>query len=50
MIATVGFDRLDLFRTERDQEGKRKYLTNLRVSSEQYASIQQAVRHALGLA
>ena len=26
MIATVGFSRLDLFRTGRDQSGKRKYL------------------------
>jgi uncharacterized protein YifN (PemK superfamily) len=26
MLATVGFARLDLFRTGRDQEGKRKYL------------------------
>jgi mRNA interferase MazF len=26
MIATVGFDRLDLFRTPRDFSGKRKYL------------------------
>ncbi len=26
MIATVAFERLDLFRTGRDQEGKRKYL------------------------
>ena len=26
MLATVSFNRLDLFRTERDQYGKRKYL------------------------
>jgi mRNA interferase MazF len=26
MVATVGFFRLDFFRTERDQYGKRKYL------------------------
>ncbi|WP_114768453.1 type II toxin-antitoxin system PemK/MazF family toxin [Microvirga subterranea] len=26
MLSTVGFNRLDLFRTERDHEGKRKYL------------------------
>jgi hypothetical protein len=26
MIATVGFARLDLFRTDRDQTGRRKYL------------------------
>jgi uncharacterized protein YifN (PemK superfamily) len=47
MIATVGFDRLDLFRTARDQYGKRKYLTNLRVSDEQFATIHEAIRHAL---
>ena len=32
MVATVGFDRLDLFRTARDQNGQRRYLTNLRVT------------------
>lgn len=26
MLATVGFGRLDLFHTERDQYGKRRYL------------------------
>lgn len=26
MLATVGFERLDFFRTGRDQEGKRKYI------------------------
>ena len=26
MLATVGFDRLDMFQTDRDQYGKRKYL------------------------
>ena len=49
MIATVGFQRLDLFRTGRDQYGKRKYLTNLRVSDEQFEAILLALRHALGL-
>ncbi len=49
MLATVGFERLDLFRTERDQQGKRKYLTNLRVSEQQFEAIMIAVRHALGI-
>jgi uncharacterized protein YifN (PemK superfamily) len=49
MIATVGLQRLDLFRTARDQYGRRKYLTNLRVSEQQFAQILDAVRHALGL-
>jgi len=49
MLATVGFERLDLFRTERDQQGKRKYLTNLRVSEQQFEAIMVAVRHALGI-
>lgn len=49
MVATVAFDRLDLFRTERDQYGRRKYLTDLRVSDEQFAQIREAVRRALDL-
>jgi hypothetical protein len=27
MVAAVSFERLDLFRTDRDREGKRKLLT-----------------------
>ena len=49
MIATVGLERLDLFRTDRDQLGARKYLSNLKVSEENFALILEAVRHALGL-
>lgn len=49
MIATVGLERLELFRTARDQYGKRKYLSNLRVSDEHFGTIQAAVRNALGL-
>lgn len=48
MIATVALDRLDLFQTERDQYGRRKYLTSLKVSEEQFECIHIAVRHALG--
>lgn len=49
MVATVGLDRLDLFQTARDQYGKRKYLSGLRVTDEQFAAVREAVRHALGL-
>lgn len=49
MLATVGLARLDLFQTSRDQYGKRKYLNNLKVSEEQFESICEAVRWALGL-
>ena len=49
MVSTVSMDRLDLFRTERDQYGKRKYLTDLRVSDEQFEQIKMTIRHALGL-
>lgn len=49
MVATVGFDRLDLFRSARDQYGKRKYLNSIRVSDAQFEQIRQAVRAALDL-
>lgn len=49
MIATVGLARLDLFQTKRDQYGKRKYLSNLRCSDEQFEQILTCVRHALGI-
>lgn len=49
MIATVSFERLDLFRTKRDQYGRRKYLTNLKVSEAQFDQILDSIRHALGL-
>jgi mRNA interferase MazF len=49
MVATVSFERLELFRTARDTQGKRKYLTDLKVSEEQFSLIKEALRHALGL-
>lgn len=49
MIATVGLDRLDLFQTKRDQYGKRKYISNLRVSDENFEVIKACLRYALGL-
>jgi len=48
MLATVGFDRLDLFRTARDQYGKRKYL-HCKVSDEDLERIRRGVLFALGL-
>jgi mRNA interferase MazF len=49
MIATVGLNRLDLFRTDRNHLGQRKYLSGLKVSVEQLNTIMVAVCHALGL-
>jgi mRNA interferase MazF len=49
MVFTVGFDRLDLFQTPRDQYGRRKYLTNLRISDANFETVKETVRHALGL-
>lgn len=48
MIATVSFDRLDLFRTGRDQQGKRKYLTR-RVDEAVLERIRAGVRSGLGI-
>lgn len=49
MVATVGLERLDLFRGDRDQYGKRKYRTDLKLSDENFAMVQETVRIALGL-
>jgi uncharacterized protein YifN (PemK superfamily) len=48
MLSTVCFERLDMFRTGRDQYGKRKYL-DLRISSEQMDEIHIAIKVALGI-
>lgn len=48
MLATVGFKRLDMFRTARDQTGRRKYLKP-RLSDEDFVRVQQGVLFALGL-
>ena len=48
MVATVGFERLDMFRTDRDQSGKRKYLSP-RISEEDFERIKASIRAALGL-
>lgn len=47
MLATVAFDRLDLFHTERDQYGKRKYLHP--VSEQDLDRIRTGVLFALGV-
>jgi mRNA interferase MazF len=48
MLATVGFARLDQFRTERDHTGRRQYLQP-KVSKSDLTRLQQGVLHALGL-
>ncbi|MBM3084813.1 type II toxin-antitoxin system PemK/MazF family toxin [Chelatococcus daeguensis] len=48
MLYTVGFQRLELVRTGRDQYGKRKYLTPVLAPAE-LARIQHCVLVALGL-
>ena len=48
MIATVAFARLDLFRTDRDQYGKRKYLQP-RISEDDFRRVLECVKVALGL-
>lgn len=48
MIATVGFERLDLFRTGRDQTGKRKYIHPV-LSKSDMDRIARGVLEALGL-
>ena len=50
MVATVSFKRLDFFRTKRDNNGNRRYLSNLRVSDENFVEIKEVVRRAIGLA
>ena len=48
IVATVSFQRLDMFRTDRDQFGKRKYLSP-RLSVDDFAKIKDCIRAALGL-
>lgn len=48
MVATVAFDRLDLFRSGRDQQGKRKYLTR-KVDDETFQRVMIGVRAGLGI-
>lgn len=48
MLATVGFQRLDLVRTGRDPFGKRKYLTP-QLEPAALQIVYQCVLHAIGL-
>jgi len=49
MLATVSFERLDLFRTARDQEtGRRRYL-HPKLAADDFKRVQDSVMHALGL-
>lgn len=49
MVATVCFDRLDMFRTERDRRtGQRKYL-HPKLNLKELKSVQVAILHGLGL-
>ncbi len=50
MLATVGFNRLDLFRTPRDPSTGERAFLHIRVSKGQLAAIRLAVLHALAIA
>ena len=47
MRATVGFERLDLFHTARDQYGKRRYL-HPKLTGAELERVKSGVLHALG--
>ena len=44
MLATVGFNRLDLFRSDRDQTGKRRYYCP-KISNEDLLAIKVGIAH-----
>lgn len=48
MLATVGFMRLDMFRTVRDQSGRRRYLQP-KISPEDLQRIRRCILNALGM-
>lgn len=48
LVATVGFDRLDLFRTGRDQTGKRRYL-HPKLATDSFRSVRVGVLAGLGI-
>jgi mRNA interferase MazF len=48
MLATVSFNRLDLFRTARDQYGRRKYL-HPKISDQDLSRVRTGVLFALGM-
>jgi len=47
LVATVSFERLDLFRTNRDHEGKRKYLTR-KLSEADFKRVKEGILRGLG--
>lgn len=47
LVATVSFERLDMFRTARDQQGKRKYLM-LKLSDEDFDRVKHGILCGLG--
>ena len=49
MVATVSLKRLELFRTQRDNNGNRKYLTGLKVNDEIFDVVKQHVKKAMKL-
>jgi mRNA interferase MazF len=48
MLVTVGFERLDLFHTERDQYGRRKYL-HPKLSVSDMERVKRGILYALGM-
>ena len=48
MIATVAFERLDLFRTARDASAKRKYFTP-KLSQDLFEAVQRGILAGLGI-
>lgn len=48
MLSTVAFDRLDLFRTRRDQTGRRKYLHPV-LPADDIERMRAGIRAALGM-
>jgi mRNA interferase MazF len=47
MLATVGFERLDLFHTARDQYGKRRYL-HPKLTDADLERVEAGVLNAIG--
>ncbi len=48
MVATVGFARLDLFRTGRGTNGKRQYI-HPKLAEDQFAAIREGILRGLGI-
>jgi len=48
MLATVGFGRLDLFHTQRDQTGRRRYIQP-RLNAEELQRVRRCILCALGM-